>query len=124
MDNRELYLKFIEVASYNPFDAYVQLKAYNKEYKKSDFYKQTKMPLLKAYKMFLTMLPSQLYFKLSELTDTEMLAAKITSLIDSIDENSVDNLLNKITNIFNIEKLQDEKGDLKILLNQVKDLVK
>lgn len=124
MNNHDLYLKFIEIASYNPFDAYAQLKAFNKDYKKSDFYKASKMPIHKAYKLFLEMLPSQLYFKISTFTDVESLAAKLTDVINGIDEEAISKLLDRLTNIFNIDKLQDEKGDLKILLNQVKDLVK
>ena len=114
----------MEIASYNPFDAYTQLKAFRKEYKKSEFYKANKLSLQSAYKMFLTMLPSQLYFKISEFTDVEKWSAKLTAVINGIDEDTINGLVERLTNMFNLEKLQDEKGDLKILLNQVKDLVK
>ena len=86
MNNYELYLKFIEIASQNPFDAYTQLKVLNKEYKQSEFYKANKMSIDKAYKMFLNMLPGQLYFKISSLTDVDKWAAKITEAINGIDE--------------------------------------
>jgi hypothetical protein len=123
MNNSELYLKFIEIASYNPFDAYIKLKEFKKEYKKSEFYKATRMSWRRAYKLFLQMMPSQLLAKLKEFTDVDMLATKLTDLINSVDEDAINGFFEKLTNIFNLEKLQDEKGDLKILLNQVKDLV-
>lgn len=124
MNNYDLYLKFIEIASYNPFDAYVELKKFKKEYKKSEFYKETGLRIDKAYKMFLGAIPGQLLAKIKEFTDVESLAAKLTDVINNIDEDTVNNLFTKLTSSFNLEQLQDEKGDLKILLNQIKDLVK
>ena len=124
MDNRELYLKFIEIASYNPFDAYIELKAFKKQYKKSQFYKKTWMPIQSAYKMFLQMMPHQVLAKIKDLTDIESLTTKIEEVINGIDEDAINRFIDKLSNVFNIDKLQDEKGDLKILLNQIKDLVK
>jgi hypothetical protein len=124
MNNHDLYLKFIEIASYNPFDAYVELKKFKKDYKKSEFYKETRLRIDKAYKMFLGAMPGQLLAKIKEFTDTESLVTKIEDLINGIDEDAINGLFEKLSNVFNIDKLQDEKGDLKILLNQIKDLVK
>jgi hypothetical protein len=123
MTNYELNLEFIKIASKNPFDAYLDLKKMNKIYKQSEFYKETKMSIDKAYKLFLSMSPAQLVAKLQEFTDIELLSAKLTDVLNGIDEESVNNLLNKLTGIFDIEKLQDEKGELKLLLNQIKNLV-
>ena len=114
----------MEIASHNPFDAYTQLKAFRKQYKQSEFYKANKISLQSAYKMFLTMLPGQLYSKIDNFTDVEKWAAKITAVINGIDEDAINGLMNRLTNTFNLDELQDEKGDLKILLNQIKDLVK
>ena len=124
MSNQELYLKFIEIASLNPFDAYLQLKAFNKTYKKSTFYKQTKISINKAYKLFLNMTPVKLIATLQDLTDADRLGLKISDVLNSIDEDAINNVFERFVNVFDINKLQDEKGDLKILLNQIKDLVK
>lgn len=124
MNNYDLYLKFIEISSLNPFDAYIQLKDLQKTYKKSEFYKQTKFSIKKAYALFLKMMPVQLVAKLHELTDTDRLGIKISDLLNSIDEDAINNVFDKFVNMFDINRLQEEKGDLKILLNQFKDLVK
>ena len=124
MNNYDLYLKFIEISSLNPFDAYIQLKDLQKAYKKSEFYKQTKLSIKKAYSLFLKMMPVQLVAKLHELTDIDRLGIKISDLLNSIDEDAINNVFDKFVNMFDINKLQEEKGDLKILLNQFKDLVK
>ena len=123
MTNYELYLEFIKIASSNPFDAYMQLKELNKKYKKSQFYKATKMRINKAYQMFLQMSPVQLVEKIKDFANVETWSDKITELINGIDEEAINKLVDRLTSVFDIEKLQDEKGDLKILLNQVKDLV-
>ena len=123
MTNYELYLKFVEIASNNTFDAYIKLKQLKKEYKKSEFYKATKMPLFAAYKMFLQNFATTSLLKIKDLTDTDTIAAKITDIINSIDEDAINRLIDRLSNVFDINKLQDEKGDLKILLNQIKNLV-
>ena len=69
------------------------------------------------------MSPIQVIGKIHELTDVDALSQKITDVINGIDEEAINSFVNKITNVFDIEKLQDEKGELKLLLNQVKDLV-
>jgi hypothetical protein len=124
MNNYDLYLKFIEIAAMNSFDSYIALKQFKKEYKKSEFYKQTHMPISVAYKMFLQQLPGQLFFKLQELTDVHSWAAKLTEVLNNIDEDAINNLIDKFTSMINMEALQDEKGELKIALNNLKDLIK
>jgi ribosome-associated toxin RatA of RatAB toxin-antitoxin module len=74
--------------------------------------------------MFLGAMPGQLLAKIKEFTDTESLITKIEDLINGIDEDAINGLFEKLSNVFNIDKLQDEKGELKLLLNQTKDLVK
>ena len=124
MTNYELYMKFVEISSQNPFDTYLTLKSFNKDYKQTEFYKTTKLSLKKAYQIFLKAVPMQAIVRLIELTNVDNLALKISDLLNSIDEDSVNNLVDKFTTVFDINKLQEEKGDLKILLNQLKDLVK
>lgn len=122
MNNHDLYLKFIEIASYNPFDAYCQLRAFKKEYKKSDFYKTTRMPIDKAYEYVSKTIFVQLYMKLQEITDVDSWVAKINRFIDDLDEDTIQNLLNKITTHLNLNNLDFEKGELRSLLNEMKSL--
>lgn len=122
MNNYDLYFKFVTISSLNPFDAYLELKNFKKEYKQTDFYKKTKMSINRAYKMFLTTVPIQLAAKITELTDVSTLSTKISDVLNSVDEDAINNVFDKFVNAFDINKLQDEKGDLKILLNQLKNL--
>ena len=123
MNNCDLYLKFIEISSLNPLDAYIALKDLQKDYKKSEFYKKTKLSLKKTYAMFLRTVPVQLAAKLIDFVDTDKLGMKISDLLNSIDEDAIDNVFDKFVNAFDMNKLQEEKGDLKLLLNQFKNLV-
>ena len=120
MNNYDLYLKFMEIASYNIFDSYTKLKEFKKEYKQSDFYKATRMSLKKAYKLFSQTLFTQLYFKLKELTNPTTWSEKLNQLMEDINEDSLSNFMNKITQYFNLDNLTDEKGELQNLLNQLK----
>lgn len=120
MNNYELYLKFIEIASYNTFDAYCKLKEFKKEYKHSEFYRQTKMSLKQAYQMFSGSIFNQLYFKIKDLTDVSTWAIKLNQLMDEIDEDSLSRFVEKITQYFNLDNLNLEKGDLQNLINQLK----
>lgn len=55
MTNNELYQKFKEISQLETsLDIACELKNFNKAYKKSDFYKQTKMPIQEAYKIYLS----------------------------------------------------------------------
>jgi hypothetical protein len=123
MNNYELYLKLIEIASYNPLDGYCMLRNFDKEYKRSDLYKTTKMSLQNAYSYVLSSMWTQLYFKLQEVTDITSWVAKFNNFIDDLDEDKVQSLLNKITSSLNVNTLEFEKGELQNLLNQMKSLV-
>ena len=123
MNNHELYLKFIEIASHNPFDAYCKLKELKKEYKKSDFYKTTHMPLYKAYEYANKHFFIQVYFKIQEVMDINSWSSKINSFLDDLDENAMQGLIEKISKTFNLDNLDFEKGELRDLLNQMKSLV-
>ena len=123
MTNYELYLKFIEIASHNPLDAYLELKNLRAEYKKSDFYKSTKLPLQTAYKLCVQGSLTQIAAKLSTFGDVDAISRRITDVINGIDEDAINNLVEKLMSVFDVSKLQEEKGDLKVLLNQFKDLV-
>lgn len=122
MGNYDLYLKFIEIAAHNPFDAYCQLKDLNKTYKKSDFYKRTHMPIKRAYEFAMQSMFTQLYFTLRELTNVSSWVAKFSAFVDDLDEDQLGALINKITSSFGANDLQIEKGELQDLLNQMKSL--
>lgn len=122
MNNRELYLKFIEIASCNPFDAYCRLKDFKKEYKKSDFYKATHLPLNKAYEYASKTIFVQLYTKLQEITDVSSWVDKINYFVEDLDSDTIQGLMDKISSSFNFANLDIEKGELRNFLNELKSL--
>ena len=52
MTHEELNIKFQEFTKLNPFELHLALKDFMPEYKKSLFYKQTKMSIKKAYQLY------------------------------------------------------------------------
>lgn len=66
--------------SSNFFDVVLELKEFEKEYKQSDFFKQTKMPLMEIVREA----------KIFYLTNTSILIDKLNKIIDGLD---VDKLL-------------------------------
>jgi hypothetical protein len=123
MSNRELYLKFIEIAASNPLDGYCQLKDFRREYKKTEFYKKTRLPLHTAYKYAIQSMGTQLYFKLCEIMDVTSWSDKINDFMEDLDPEMVENWINKITSVFNFSNLDSEKGELQNLLAQMTSLM-
>ena len=67
MNNTELLTQFHVIAGKsNIFDICCELKKFNKQYKKSEFYKQTKLPINSAYKIFVESRGLAMYNKLNE----------------------------------------------------------
>lgn len=102
--------------SSNFFDVILQLKEFEKEYKQSDFFKITKMPLMEIAREA----------KIFYLTNTSILIDKLNSIINGLD---VEKLLNVIeesgdilekNNNATLEQIKEFKefGGIKILENQ------
>lgn len=122
MTNQELYNILIEIMHKNPLDAYCELKQLNREYKRSIFYKKTKLPLKSVYELVCASAYMQLYTKLRELVDTQHWAVKIENFIDDLDENTIRSFFNKLLDSFQLNNLTNEKGELTGLLDQMKTL--
>lgn len=121
MNNIELYDKFYKISLLNVFDAVIELKKFKKEYKKSDFYKATKISLLKAYDIFNKSILNELSSLIRELSDSSRLSSKLTEVLNDIDSETIQDLFDKIINVFNIDELNEHKGELTGLLNQLKN---
>lgn len=121
MNNIELYDKFYKISLLNVFDAVIELKKFKKEYKKSDFYKATKISLLKAYDIFNKSVLNELSSLIRELSDSSRLSSKLTEVLNDIDSETIQDLFDKIINVFNIDELNEHKGELTGLLNQLKN---
>lgn len=109
MDNKELEKKIKELLKItNYFDFVIAAKGFNKEYKKSDFYKQTHYPLrklIKEVKIFYTL-------QLNDFFDA------LQSKIDGLDFDNVNDIINKLGDVFSAEN-----ADIMKAITTLKDLM-
>lgn len=108
MDNLELEANILDILKNdNYFDVIMAAKAFEPEYKKSDFYKQTKKPLgevLKEAKIFYA-----LQFK--------DLQKSFQQFIDGLSFDHLNTLFDQIGNIYS-----QENNEIKEYLEVIKDL--
>lgn len=110
MNNQELELKVKEIlATRNFFDMMEKAIEFEKEYKATDFFKKTKMPLVDVIKN------SKIwyFFQFEEVTE------KIQSLINELDFENVNNVLNQFGDLY-----RQENEDTLSILQDFKELVK
>ena len=94
MNNQELELKIKEILEIeNFFDMTEAVVAFKKEYKRTGFYKKTKMPLVEVIKA------AKIWYTL-QLKD---LGEKIQDLINNLDFNKLNELLNQFGDIYGQE---------------------
>lgn len=109
MNNIELETKIKEIIKIeNYFDMVVAANRFDREYKTSDFYKQTKKSLYDVIK------ESKIHYAL-QLQD---LSTKIQTIIDNLDLNKINEILDQIGQTFG-----QENGDIRELINNFKDIV-
>ncbi len=113
MDNTELEKRIKEIIDMgNMFDMIIAAKDFEKEYKTSDFYKETKMSLMEVIK------DAKMFY----LVDTATLKNKIQNTIDGLNIDHLNDLFDKIGGIYakeNNDTLQMLEG-----LSDFKDIVK
>lgn len=91
----------------NYCDQILAIKAFNKEYKKSDFYKQTKMPLEKLVASY----------KVHRLVNLDILVDLIQNKINDFDLSSITALLDKAT-----LSMQQDVEDLNSSWEELQDI--
>ena len=100
MTNAELSLKFEAILLHNNlFDQLQALNEFEKDYRKSDFYKTTKMSLKEVYSYYA-------YHKIMNMKlslDAPQLFADLQDLINNLDYTKVMDMLNKINETFEEE---------------------
>ena len=110
MNNNELELKVKEILSTeNFFDMMEAVYDFEKEYKGSEFYKKTKMPLIEVAK------GSKTWYALQ----FKDFGNKIQSLINNLDVSHLSEVIDQFGSVFE----QENKETLDIL-NSFKDIVK
>ena len=112
MDNKELEIKIKEIINKsNYFDMVLAAKTFEKEYKDSSFYKETKKPLSEVIK-------ETKIFYILELDDV---FKKIQTKINELNFDNVTNIINEFGKMFQEENLQS-LGDIEELKKLIAEL--
>ena len=86
MNNDKLLLQFKTIAKIgNPFDVVLALKRMNKEYKKSEFYKQTHLNIYKAYEIFTKMMVPSTILKVEDVLEYGSISSYINEMLEEVD---------------------------------------
>lgn len=133
MNNQNLLQALNEIAIIeNPLDRFVALKQFNKKYKKSNFYKQTKLNVFKAFELITKIFSIELINKINILLSEENLSNFINQqlsnihfddvlnrLLYSVDYEHVNRMLQNVLPDNNLDAKQ-----LQTLIEQLKGVVK
>lgn len=94
MNNQELELKVKELLNINNFfDMIVAVKEFEKEYKNSDFFKATKMPLMDVIKN------AKVWYSIN----LDVIVNNIQKVIDNLDLSKLNNIIEQLGNTFTAE---------------------
>ena len=93
------------IALPNALDRITKLREIKKQYKTSDFYKHTHMPIHKAYAAFVqdSIANAALYIK--RCATAEHVAEYVTNLLDHISPDVIENLMDRIVNSLDTSEL-------------------
>lgn len=121
MDNANLEKMFCSIMEKdNGFDRYLALNDLNKTYKKSEFYKKTKMNIHKAYNLFVKdgLMYSLVKFKNSIAPDK--LGEYITNLLDNIQPDAIEQLTERIIGQLNLSEITTSTKELGDIVHSFK----
>ena len=91
MNNQELELKIKEILeNKNFFDMVEAAISFEKEYKRTDFYKKTRIPLIEVIKAA----------KMWYLTQIENIGDKVQGFINKLDFNNINDILNQLGDVY------------------------
>lgn len=94
MNNQELELKVKEIlVTSNFFDMMENAITFEKEYKRTDFYKKTKLPLIEVIK----------YAKMWYMFNFDGFGKKIQEVLDGLDLTNINNILNQFGEVYGQE---------------------
>lgn len=120
MNNIELYTRFTSIATKNCFDQFEELKKLKKQYKASDFYKATKMPLRKAYQMYLQSLGLSVAGKLNTIMDKDYIVEYMNVLFEEGKlQESLEQVVNKVLSNYNPEELAELREQTRTIMEKL-----
>ena len=110
MSNAELELKIKEILSVeNFFDMIEKVVEFEKEYKGTNFYKKTKMPLMEVIKN------SKVWYTLR----FDSLQEKIQELINGLSFENINSILDQFSQVY-----AQENTETLSIINKLKDIIK
>lgn len=107
-------------------EAIEMLSKERKKYEKSEFYKESRIPLLKLYESYFAYTQQRygIFNKISDIIesiDKNLINEKVTEILETLSENdSVNKFLNEIFEKFNMADLLEQNEELKELIKKVK----
>ncbi len=114
MNNNELEIKIKEIINTsNYFDMIIKAKEFESEYKKSDFYKNTKKSLAEVIK------ESKLFYAIS----FDTIKDGLQNLINNLNYENIINIINQFGDILTNENEEVSRSmeEVKQLLEEIKD---
>lgn len=105
MNNLELERHFQEIAAKaNVFDRRIALKKFKKEYKKSEFFRITRIPVYRAFTFYQANKVSAALLDVQNIFDIDNAADKINELLENIDLSLA---VNKLLTLLDYDKIQE-----------------
>lgn len=107
-------------------EAIEMLSKERKKYEKSEFYKESRIPLLKLYESYFMYTQQRygIFNKISDIIesiDKDLINEKVTEILETLSNNdSVNKFLNEIFEKFNMADLLEQNEELKELIKKVK----
>jgi hypothetical protein len=122
MSNIELQEIFNKIVLMdNTFDRIIAIKKFKKTYKQSSFYKQTRMPIFSAYRMFAQEFSGAIIYKIKNMLNPSVLGEFITNALDHVAPDAVEDFVDKIDQAFNMGEIKDSTKELSVLIQQMKN---
>lgn len=123
MTNNELVIEFSRVANImDCFDFYLELKKLNKQYKTTPFYKNSRMNIKQAYGLFMKHKVFNIINFLNKITNVQDVGDLLNAYINAIDEDTLNEFLDKIVSVINIEQLKGLQDNLSNTIKELKTI--
>ena len=114
MDNIEFLQRLSSVNNItNEFERYLVLQQIKKDYKTTEFYKQTKMPFKQMRKEVAMLRIEKILQLIADNLSVRALAQKATEVVNKIDKTAIDNFMNNLSEVLDVNKLLSLSEELK-----------
>ena len=106
MENSQLLYELKQIDNItNELDRIVALKQFEKQYKKSKFYKQTKMPLRMLYANLIGLKFDKMITGIMQNFNIDSLANTLTEILDGVDTDSLNNFFARLSDTMDPNQL-------------------